>query len=648
MLRQFLLIFTLAICAPCLHAEEKSNEGFYVPMDAEGRKLYQEARKCRNERRCLELAQRLYGMEMKKGNPGAACAALCIPMQYWHLQNNEKEFIKAVEQLRSMARTTESYTLFYYSYYEQVDFYIHSNRSLKAMHLINELMEELKNNPSDYGAYMINVSLGNIYFARRDEVHAKEYYEKAIERSKSLKNTSDLPLVYISMARITATQNVDDREHYLHLALQYSINPTDSAAALMGLAHLYSYKKDNKLFRNTYDLYSPMLKRENLSQIRYEKWYKSNEAYRLMLEGKTDSATIVRQSINNPYYRYEAHADYYSSHGNLTMANAYLDSLVRYLRSSQSSQNVSDVAEMSAIYDNEQLRYDTKMLRENFTRDILIIVVIGLVIVMVLLLAWFIKHYRDMKRMQQLSQDLREARDAALQASKMKDIFIQNMSHEIRTPLNAVTGFAQLMLLPDSCFQPGEKESFIEHIRSNANLLTMLIDDILNFSDVESGNYKMELNMYCVNEICRTAIGTVEARVNVDEVSLSFEPEVEDSFMINTDARRVQQVLINFLTNAIKHTVEGHIILKVSKTEIPGNITFSVEDTGEGVPVSQAENIFQRFEKLNVFVQGTGLGLNICRIIAEKLNGKCYLDTTYPDNRPDIDHGARFIFTLPL
>jgi signal transduction histidine kinase len=118
--------------------------------------------------------------------------------------------------------------------------------------------------------------------------------------------------------------------------------------------------------------------------------------------------------------------------------------------------------------------------------------------------------------------------------------------------------------------------------------------------------------------------------------------EVDDSYTIKSDSKRVEQVIINYLTNAVKHTSEGEIHVHVSLKEKPGMVTFSVADTGEGVPADKAELIFKRFEKFNTFNGGTGLGLAICRTIASQLGGEAKLDTTYKQK------GARFIFTHPV
>lgn len=224
--------------------------------------------------------------------------------------------------------------------------------------------------------------------------------------------------------------------------------------------------------------------------------------------------------------------------------------------------------------------------------------------------------------------------------SDAKDLYVQNMSHEVRTPLNAVVGFAQLLALAPDMLTQEERDEYAKHIQHNGNMLTMLMDDILNIADIKNGNYSITLKDHPLNSICNAALASVQYRVKAS-IELAYRTNIPDDYIVHTDARRVQQILINYLTNAIKHTQVGSIILTTSLTEYPGMVAFAVTDTGEGVPIGQAKSVFRRFTKINDFVEGTGLGLNICLILSEKLGGKVFLDTSYTD-------GARFVFLMPV
>lgn len=248
---------------------------------------------------------------------------------------------------------------------------------------------------------------------------------------------------------------------------------------------------------------------------------------------------------------------------------------------------------------------------------------------------WAVRKINDEKQAEIRKQKMLEENIAA---NKAKTKFLQNMSHEIRTPLNAMFGFAQLLGLPDGMWTDEEKNQYNQYIFNSYNMLDMLIGDIIDIADSEHGNYRIEISDVDVNSVCRNALMSVEYR-KVEEVNMYFTTDLEDNYTVRSDARRIQQVLINYLTNACKNTQKGEIHLHCSKTEHPGKLTFSVTDTGSGVPPSKADLIFNRFTKLNQHIQGSGLGLNICLLIADKLGGDVYLDKTYTN-------GARFVFVI--
>lgn len=237
-------------------------------------------------------------------------------------------------------------------------------------------------------------------------------------------------------------------------------------------------------------------------------------------------------------------------------------------------------------------------------------------------------------------KELREAKEKAERSDQMKTMFVQNVSHEIRTPLNAVVGFSQLLSMPDDVVSPEEKDEYVKYIQNNSELLIMLVNDILSIGDVERGQFVVNIADVLCNDVCKKSMKTAETRL-ADGVRLYFTSDVSDDFTIKSDEHRIQQVLVNFLTNACKHTDSGEIHVHCSVTEKPGIITFSVADTGTGVPVDEADHIFERFTKLNAFKQGAGLGLSICKNIATILKGDVYLDTSYTN-------GARFVFELPI
>lgn len=237
---------------------------------------------------------------------------------------------------------------------------------------------------------------------------------------------------------------------------------------------------------------------------------------------------------------------------------------------------------------------------------------------------------KELKRVEELRENI--------DANKSKTMMLQNMTHEIRTPLNAMFGFSQLLCMPDTNVTEEQKLEYFNYIYNSFNMLSMLVDDVMDIVDAEHGNYRIQKSPFMVNEVCRNAMQMAEMRLQA-AVKLYFTSDVADDYTLNSDGRRIQQVLVNFLTNACKHTLKGEIHLHVSTSENPGRLTFSVTDTGEGVAPEAAKEIFQRYKKAHNNVQGSGIGLHICSIIAEKLGAEIKLDQSYTN-------GARFLFII--
>ena len=251
---------------------------------------------------------------------------------------------------------------------------------------------------------------------------------------------------------------------------------------------------------------------------------------------------------------------------------------------------------------------------------------------------YFYYHTKKLKDELEVSEGaLREAKDRAEESSRLKSAFLANMSHEIRTPLNAIVGFSDVLSAGGASEE--EQRGYFEIIRTNSDLLLRLINDILDVSRLEADRVILSLESCNVVQICQQVVASVaQARRSTNQFLFECEREVVE---MRTDVQRLQQVVINLLSNADKFTKEGTITLKL-ELDTAGNVAvFSVTDTGCGIPLDKQKRVFERFEKLNEYVQGTGLGLSICKLTVEKWGGEIWIDSAYTD-------GARFVFTHPM
>ena len=228
----------------------------------------------------------------------------------------------------------------------------------------------------------------------------------------------------------------------------------------------------------------------------------------------------------------------------------------------------------------------------------------------------------DITPLKETEQKLIIARDKAEELDRLKSAFLANMSHEIRTPLNAIVGFSSLLAETDS---RNERQEYIKIVQENNELLLQLISDILDLSKIEAGTFNFVYTNVDVNETCAEIIKSMSMKVSKG-VELIFEEPLPECYLY-TDKNRFTQVISNFINNALKFTQQGSITLGYEQVSHQ-KIKFYVRDTGMGIPEEKQKSVFERFVKLNTFVQGTGLGLSICKSIVSQMGGEIGVDST--------------------
>lgn len=253
-------------------------------------------------------------------------------------------------------------------------------------------------------------------------------------------------------------------------------------------------------------------------------------------------------------------------------------------------------------------------------------------------------HWAAMKTIEELEElnhqlqvELRKARAAQAQAeaaNQNKSVFLANMSHEIRTPLNVIMGVSNLIV---TAATEEEKRMYAEVLENNCSLLLQLINDILDLSKIESGTLTFAEEEMELNILLEELASAMRTRIVAEEVVLNCVTLSAPCFVV-AEKKRLSQVLINLLTNAIKFTTKGSIRLGY---EIHGKMLyFYVADTGCGFPESQKQKVFERFVRLDSAKPGTGLGLAICRTIVEKMGGCIGVES-------EEGKGSCFWFTIP-
>ena len=562
-----------------------------------------------------------------------------VPMEQ-RLQMN-RQVDEAFDKLREVARGMGYTQYYYYSYDLAQNYYFDSRQITASFDLLDEMLKESEQENNDYGEWQALRFLAQMYMQQGDIVNTRFYLLQALDLYAESKDPDvrrqPVTRTYCDLAD-TYDFSEDSSRLFYNKAAEAAQAHLDTLRCSYYQAQIAAFDKDVAEYERKRDYC--------LNDSAFRSFFRTGEEFFACVDAVVhnarpsqalmDTLALPRQQL----FLGRLAAQWGQYDISLKMMRKRYEEMQYML----SRVNNMRLEEASGRYQNYSL--NRQLIEKN--QEVLMATRLVEFLVMVILLVssgFFWVHNRNLRKAREMDEErireLKEANEQVQLANAAKTRFVQNMSHEVRTPLNAIVGFSQLLALPDGSFPEEEKAEFSDHIINNTKMLTMLLDDILNASAMDAGKYRISYEDGEMHFIAQAAIRSAEHRLQPG-VKMYYAPESEEPFTFQTDPRRVQQILINLLTNSCKHTKEGEIRLSSSLTSRPGYVSYFVTDTGPGVPADQAEHIFERFTKLNDFVQGTGLGLSICRDIAGRMGASVYLDTTYTAG------GARFVFEVPV
>ena len=636
------LIFTLMVNTQ-LQGQTKNN---IMSIDDRIYAVYQRGWSHLNDSLVFSYVDSMSILAEKYNDPKAEALAYTLPLRYYFRKNDEEGMEQAVAKCKHIARKNGYLQYFYYAYNEQCTMLINMKEYNKVKHVLKEAQEWVQKDNLDYGWAICYSQLGHLARHTYNYELAIDYYKKA--RDFYEKANQPLSTTYINIASCYSSMHDHDlAKYYYEQAYQASVSDQERMSALVQMAN---FANQHMLFDDLDDLYERI---QQLSKTCGEptdayyvyvklKHYLNNKQYDLYQKELENIKNPLDKLCYQQYYA-EQTGDYKEAY----LLGTKILAMVKESTSHQTQVVLSDLSNRmeTALLETEnaELELEQKELEAKHNRMIAFFLFFLMCLVVVIFIFYMRVRNKTISRLKIAWTHARKEEQKAIEANKIKDEFVQNMSHEIRTPLNAICGLSQMLSDPqmDGMITVTEKEEYNGLIKANTNMLTSLVEDILYISDIENGRYKVDKNEYSLNTICHFSVETAMVRCP-ENVRLYYTSEVNNDYMIMTDKNRVQQVLMNMLTNSCKHTQEGEIHLHCAVNETNKKVIFTVTDTGKGVPPEMAEEIFNRFKKLDAFVQGTGLGLSISREIAELLEGRIYLDTSYTQG------GARFIFEIKL
>lgn len=497
-----------------------------------------------------------------------------------------------------------------------------------------------------FGTALALHAMGEVYVYSGRLEEAGEAYEKALNVFQTLPGEEEyLRMLLVEMVEYNLRiGNKSAAARYLHQLNSYPVAafaPPQQAACYVINVYYHLFLGDvaaarpymDKIARLSLESYPYISQYLRLVRARYlmvaQQEAEALQAYDEFLQ--TDYA-----HANSRLYMQSLHekADLLFRTGEKEEAYKQYGRVFASIKSAFDKNYPREISQLTTRFQADRLAYQNEYDRIVSMRFYLVgVVVCSLALILFLAFGW--KKIFRLKRSRRQQEAMRQKAERAI---RRKNMFLSNMSHEVRTPLNAIVGFSAVLTSEDESFDDDSRKEFCEIIKVNSFQLLKLINDILDISDFENDNIDFNIRLYDAVKLCRETVETVIASRKL-QVEMRFESELRE-LPLEADDSRLRQVLINLLVNAAKFTEKGSIVLRLELAD-EDTALFSVTDTGCGIPLEKQQLIFERFEKLNDFVQGSGLGLSICRLIITHMHGRIWVDSTYTE-------GTRFYFTHPL
>lgn len=616
----------------------------------------------------LTASDTLFDMAIRCNDTVMAKIALGAKVDYYYYgqgENRTDSIIAGVNRLKQYARSVGNAELYYWAWAARlVNYYIIQGEYNIALLEAEKMLQEAKGEKKQGSIAECYYALANVYAAKGLVKKSQEFMLKEIDIFENANvfryniscQYSDAAKIYIDLGE------AEKAPELLKKALKTSKSTYHEVTAKLVYVSLYLAQGDTAAARKALEecrqmyMGEPSMKRHihYLYDVEIDyNWRVGNYNKALSVLDERETELRKKNNLTTLMALRKTKADIlWDMNRKEEAAGLYRDFLLEQKKEKERNEEIT-TSEFATMLNLQQLNAEKVRLEKisqkkqlQNTRTILFSV-LGLLCIVVIFL-WQqrklnAKLHRAKNKLDEQNrtlikaeEELRKAKEVAEQSNWLKTMFIQNMSHEIRTPLNSIVGFSGVLV--DLLDEKEDIGQYVALIESNSKLLLKLVGDILDISILDS-EVEIKHNAVDVNACCQASIDAAGASFDPG-VRLIFEPAC-DELIINSNYNYIVQVLDNLLGNASKFTHEGSVTLAYEVKKEENQLIFTVTDTGIGIPVEEQERVFERFVKLDNFSQGAGLGLSICRIVAERLGGYLRIDKGYTQ-------GTRVIFCVSM
>ena len=616
----------------------------------------------------LTASDTLLDMAIRCNDTVMSKIALGAKLDYYYYgqgENRTDSVIAGVNRLKRFARSVGNAELYYWAWAARlVNYYIIQGEYNIALLEAEKMLQEAKKEGKQESIAECYYALANVYAAKGLMKKSQEFMLKEID---IFENTDvvryNISCQYSDAAKIYIDLGEEEKApELLKKALKAVKSPYHEVTANLVYVSLYLAQGDTVAARQALEkcrqMYAdePSLKRHIHYlydvEIDYD-WKVGNFQKALNVLDERETELKRKNNLATLMQLRKTKADIlWDMNRKEEAAGLYRDFLLEQKKEKERNEEVA-TGEFATMLNLQQLTAEKgrleKISQEKQLQNTRIILfsVIGILCVVIVFLWQQRKLNAKLEKSRdkldeknriliEAKEELRKAQEVAEQSNWLKTMFIQNMSHEIRTPLNSIVGFSGVLV--DMLDDKEDIGQYVALIESNSKLLLKLVGDILDISILDS-EVEIKHNAVDVNACCQASIDAAGTLFSPD-TKLVFKPAC-DELIINSNYNYIVQVLDNLLSNASKFTHEGSVTLAYEVKKETNQLIFTVTDTGIGIPIDEQEHVFERFVKLDNFSQGAGLGLSICRIVAERLGGFLIIDREYTQ-------GTRFIFCVSM
>ena len=616
----------------------------------------------------LTASDTLFDMAIRCNDTVMAKIALGAKVDYYYYgqgENRTDSIIAGVNRLKQYARSVGNAELYYWAWAARlVNYYIIQGEYNIALLEAEKMLQEAKGEKKQGSIAECYYALANVYTAKGLVKKSQEFMLKEIDIFENANvfryniscQYSDAAKIYIDLGE------AEKAPELLKKALKTSKSTYHEVTAKLVYVSLYLAQGDTAAARKALEecrqmyMEEPSMKRHihYLYDVEIDyNWRVGDYNKALSVLDERETELRKKNNLTTLMALRKTKADIlWDMNRKEEAAGLYRDFLLEQKKEKERNEEIT-TSEFATMLNLQQLNAEKVRLEKISQKKqlqntrIILFSVLGLLCIVVIFL-WQqrklnAKLHRAKNKLDEQNrtlikaeEELRKAKEVAEQSNWLKTMFIQNMSHEIRTPLNSIVGFSGVLV--DMLDEKEDIGQYVALIESNSKLLLKLVGDILDISILDS-EVEIKHNAVDVNACCQASIDAAGASFDPG-VKLIFEPACDD-LIINSNYNYIVQVLDNLLGNASKFTHEGSVTLAYEVKKEENQLIFTVTDTGIGIPVEEQERVFERFVKLDNFSQGAGLGLSICRIVAERLGGYLRIDKGYTQ-------GTRVIFCVSM